>query len=120
MRDWAFIFPGQGSQFPGMGHDLWLRFPEFRRDMQQIDTVVRDHRGDGFLDALYGDEWANAVTDLRVSHPAIFSLQYSVSQHTNRRALAVMLPHPLPCGLEASGSQAALSGTDTSPAARRS
>ena len=87
MRDWAFIFPGQGSQFPGMGHDLWLRFPEFRRDMQQIDTVVRDHRGDGFLDALYGDEWANAVTDLRVSHPAIFSLQYSVSQLLIRRGV---------------------------------
>ena len=87
MRDWAFIFPGQGSQFPGMGHDLWLRFPEFRRGMQQIDSVVRDHRGDGFLDALYGDERANAVTDLRVNHPAIFSIQYSASQLLIRRGV---------------------------------
>lgn len=89
MSEWAFLFPGQGSQFLRMGEDLWRRFPEFKGDMEQIDALVRDRRGYGFLDMLYGDDDDGllALTDLRVSHPAIFSVQYAASRLLIRRGV---------------------------------
>ncbi len=36
----AFIFPGQGSQFPGMGKDLAESFTEAREVFQEIDDAI--------------------------------------------------------------------------------
>jgi [acyl-carrier-protein] S-malonyltransferase len=36
----AFIFPGQGSQFPGMGKDLADNFPVARRTFQEADDAL--------------------------------------------------------------------------------
>lgn len=36
----AFIFPGQGSQFPGMGKDLAEAFPEARHLFEEVDDAL--------------------------------------------------------------------------------
>lgn len=36
----AFIFPGQGSQFPGMGKDLADSFPEAKHVFQEVDDAL--------------------------------------------------------------------------------
>lgn len=36
----AFIFPGQGSQFPGMGKDLADAFPEARHLFEEVDDAL--------------------------------------------------------------------------------
>jgi [acyl-carrier-protein] S-malonyltransferase len=36
----AFIFPGQGSQFPGMGKDLAEAFPEARHTFEEVDEAL--------------------------------------------------------------------------------
>jgi [acyl-carrier-protein] S-malonyltransferase len=36
----AFVFPGQGSQFAGMGRDVAERFPEARQLFEEIDSAL--------------------------------------------------------------------------------
>ena len=36
----AFLFPGQGSQFPGMGRDLADAFPEARHVFEEVDDAL--------------------------------------------------------------------------------
>ncbi|MBX9751699.1 MAG: acyltransferase domain-containing protein, partial [Roseococcus sp.] len=36
----AFVFPGQGSQAPGMGRDLAGAFPIARETFQEVDDAL--------------------------------------------------------------------------------
>ena len=38
----AFLFPGEGSQYPGMLADLCFHFPEVRRLFDTADRIARD------------------------------------------------------------------------------
>ncbi len=39
----AFVFPGQGSQAPGMGRDLAAAFPAAREVFQEVDEALKQH-----------------------------------------------------------------------------
>jgi len=36
----AFVFPGQGAQYPGMGHDFFSQFPEAKSVFEEADRVL--------------------------------------------------------------------------------
>ncbi|MGH9126490.1 MAG: SDR family NAD(P)-dependent oxidoreductase [Acidimicrobiales bacterium] len=71
----AFLFPGQGSQAPGMMADLFVAFPRLRRHLEQLRTGERDLTGVMFPPAAFGlDELAAqraAITDTRVAQPTL-------------------------------------------------
>ena len=63
----AYVFPGQGAQFPGMGKDLYESSPEAKSLMDKADDIL----GFNITDIMFGgtDEDLKAT---RVTQPAIF------------------------------------------------
>lgn len=63
----AFIFPGQGSQFVGMGKDLYEAFPESRRIFETADKIL------GFsLSSLMFSGPQEELTRTKNCQPAVF------------------------------------------------
>jgi bacillaene synthase trans-acting acyltransferase len=83
MKKIVWMFSGQGSQYFNMGRDLFEADPVFRDWMHRCDAVVRRLQNESLLDMIYrpadGDRFGN-FSDLRHTHPALFSIQYSLAQ----------------------------------------
>ena len=63
----AYVFPGQGSQFPGMGKALYERSEQARELMEKADEIL----GFPITEVMFGDS-ADDLKATRVTQPAIF------------------------------------------------
>ena len=63
----AFLFPGQGSQAPGMAADLY-EIPEARALLDEADDVL----GIGLTALMFGDD-ADALKPTEVTQPALYA-----------------------------------------------
>lgn len=63
----AYLFPGQGAQFPGMGKDLYEASPEARRLFEQANDIL----GFSITDIMFGED-VEALKETKVTQPAIF------------------------------------------------
>ena len=63
----AYVFPGQGSQFPGMAKELYEANPEAKALMERANEVL----GFRITDIMFGDS-AEDLKATRVTQPAIF------------------------------------------------
>jgi [acyl-carrier-protein] S-malonyltransferase len=63
----AYIFPGQGAQFTGMGLDLYEKYPVAQKLFEQANSIL----GFSITDVMF-EGTADALKKTRVTQPAIF------------------------------------------------
>ena len=93
-RKTAFLFSGQGSQYFQMGRGLYEQNLVFRSCMEQMDNLARDMLGVSVAEALYGPHGkAEPFDELRLTHPAIFMVEFALPKHSASSSIAAMTPY---------------------------
>jgi len=75
----AFLFPGQGAQYAGMGRGLHASEPAFRAAYDQCCRILEPHLGEDPR-ALFLGGSAESLTATRITQPAIFCLEYALAR----------------------------------------
>ncbi len=76
----VFMYSGQGSQYYGMGLELYQQNSAFRSAMERCDALFRQHTGSSLLAPLYDEaRRRNPLSDVMLSHAALFSLGFSLT-----------------------------------------
>ena len=86
----AYIFPGQGSQFPGMGKALYERSADAREMMDKAYEIL----GFPITDIMFGED-AEALKATRVTQPAIFIHSVVLARCSGLEAPAMAAGHSL-------------------------
>lgn len=71
-RRYAYVFPGQGSQRPGMARRCYESVPAFRAEVERCAQAFADHSGQSPLDYLLDEDFP-ALEDAGTVQPALFT-----------------------------------------------
>ena len=77
----AYIFPGQGAQYAGMGRELAKSRPSFREALERCAAAIARHLGRPILDVVFAPAESNPpIDETRYTQPALFAIQYALAE----------------------------------------
>ncbi|VTZ49147.1 Amino acid adenylation domain protein [Methylocella tundrae] len=82
-RTLAFMFPGQGAQYPAMGLELYRTETVFRESMRRSAEILRPALGADLCALLYGETGERADAEglqaTEIAQPALFAVGYALA-----------------------------------------
>ncbi len=99
-RPVVFLFPGQGSQYPGMTGDLYQHEPVFRAEVDRCAEILKPHLGLDLREVIYPDAarmedggWkieeretailhppSSILNQTQYAQPALFTVEYALAR----------------------------------------
>jgi acyl transferase domain-containing protein len=76
----AFLFPGQGAQYAGMGQSLYRTQAVFRDALDRCDALLREHLDMPLLRVLYPPAGeATPIDETRYTQPVLLAFEYALA-----------------------------------------
>ncbi|MFD5738068.1 type I polyketide synthase, partial [Streptomyces sioyaensis] len=91
----VYVFSGQGSQHPGMAHDLYQQEAVFRSCVDECAELLKPHLGEDIRDIAFTQD--PRLDDTQWAQPALFVIEYALTQlwHSWGITPTAMLGHSL-------------------------
>lgn len=76
----AFVFTGQGSQYPGMARELYGHEPTFTAAIDRCSALMTPALGLPLTDLLFEASSSAELNDTRFLQPALFALEFALAE----------------------------------------
>ncbi|MDI1443200.1 type I polyketide synthase [Polyangium sp. 6x1] len=75
----VFVFPGQGSQWLGMGRTLWEEERAFGAALKECDAAIREEAGFSVVEELFAEEGRSRLAEIDVVQPVLFAIEVALA-----------------------------------------